>query len=199
MDYNLLEEKLQKTLTDLGRREKELGVAEQEVTTTRCHYLCSCIICTLCPRDSVSVCASQTQRLQRELKAKYDLAHRELKAERDLGQRELQESSRRMQQECDHRVALQKDKIRLMEEERARLLRQVEKTEREKEREIWCFCVPVGHNVTPVPVDQITDGEARYKQLEKEFQAYREQQSIRPEVRLQSEINLLTLQKVKKS
>lgn len=61
----------------------------------------------------------------------------------------------------------------------------------------------MGHNVTPVPVDvpadQITDGEARYKQLEKEFQVYREQQNVRPEVRLQSEINLLTLQKVKKS
>lgn len=48
-----------------------------------------------------------------------------------------------------------------------------------------------------VPADQITDGEARYKQLEKEFQVYREQQNIRPEVRLQSEINLLTLEKVK--
>lgn len=127
MDYNLLEEKLQKTLTDLGRREKQLAEAEQEVTTTRCHYRCCCIICSPRPRDFDSVCAVQTQRLQRELKAKYDLAHRELKAERDLGQRELQESSRRLQQECEHRVALQKDKMRLMEEERARLLRQVER------------------------------------------------------------------------
>lgn len=44
---------------------------------------------------------------------------------------------------------------------------------------------------------QIAAGESRYKQLEKEFQLYREQQNIRPEVRLQSEINLLTLEKVK--
>lgn len=43
---------------------------------------------------------------------------------------------------------------------------------------------------------QIADGESRYKQLEKEFQLYREQQNIRPEFRLQSEINLLTLEKV---
>lgn len=43
---------------------------------------------------------------------------------------------------------------------------------------------------------QIADGESRYKQLEKEFQLFREQQNIRPEFRLQSEINLLTLEKV---
>lgn len=43
---------------------------------------------------------------------------------------------------------------------------------------------------------QIADGEFRYKQLEKEFQLYREQQNIRPEFRLQSEVNLLSLEKV---
>uniref|UniRef100_A0A8P4GHC5 Centrosomal protein 120 n=1 Tax=Dicentrarchus labrax TaxID=13489 RepID=A0A8P4GHC5_DICLA len=94
------------------------------------------------------------------------ILQRELRAEHDLTQRELQESGRRLQQECDHRMALDKDKVRLMEEERARLLQ------------------------------QIADGESRYKQLEKEFQLYREQQNIRPEFRLQSEINLLTLEKV---
>lgn len=144
-------------------------------------------------RDSDSVCVVQTQRLQRELKAKYDLAHREMKAERDLGQRELQESSRRLQQESDHRVALEKDKVRLMEEERARLLRQVHSGTR-REREMMGS---EGTCDSCVAADQITDGEARYKQLEKEFQVYREQQNIRPEVRLQSEINLLTLEKVK--
>nr|XP_020450881.1 centrosomal protein of 120 kDa isoform X1 [Monopterus albus] len=126
MEYNMLEEQLQKTLSDLERREKQLAEGELE-----------------------------TQRLQRELRAEHDLA-----------QRELQESRRRLQQECDHRVALERDKVRLMEEERARLLQ------------------------------QIADAESRYKQLEKEFQLYREQQNIRPEFRLQSEINLLTLEKV---
>ncbi|XP_076588019.1 centrosomal protein of 120 kDa isoform X1 [Chaetodon auriga] len=126
VEYNVLEEQLQKTLSDLEKREKQLVEAELE-----------------------------TQRLQRELRAEHDLT-----------QRELQESSRRLQQECDHRVALERDKVRLMEEERARLLQ------------------------------QIADGESRYKQLEKEFQLYREQQNIRPEFRLQSEINLLTLEKV---
>ncbi|XP_071340092.1 centrosomal protein of 120 kDa isoform X2 [Trachinotus anak] len=126
VEYNLLEEQLQKTLSDLEKREKQLAEAELE-----------------------------TQRLQRELRAEHDLT-----------QRGLQESSRRLQQECDHRVALERDKVRLMEEERARLLQ------------------------------QITDAECRYKQLEKEFQLYREQQNIRPEFRLQSEVNLLTLEKV---
>lgn len=125
-----MEEQLQKTLTDLGRREKQLSEAELEVRTTKCVYsvLFGVAIATL------TVCVVQTQRLQRELKAKYDLAHREMKAERDLGQRELQESSRRLQQESDHRVALEKDKVRLMEEERARLLRQVHSgTQRERD------------------------------------------------------------------
>ncbi|XP_037633784.1 centrosomal protein of 120 kDa [Sebastes umbrosus] len=126
VEYNVLEEQLQKTLSDLEKREKQLAEAELE-----------------------------TQRLQRELRAEHDLT-----------QRELTEGSRRLQQDCDHRVALERDKVRLMEEDRARLLQ------------------------------QITDGESRYKQLEKEFQLYREQQNVRPEFRLQSEINLLTLEKV---
>ncbi|XP_030274209.1 centrosomal protein of 120 kDa [Sparus aurata] len=137
VEYNVLEEQLQKTLSALEKREKQLAEAELE-----------------------------TQRLQRELRAEHDLTQKELQTEHDLTQRELQESSRRLQQECDHRVALERDKVRLMEEERARLLQ------------------------------QIVDGESRYKQLEKEFQLYREQQNIRPEFRLQSEINLLTLEKV---
>lgn len=41
------------------------------------------------------------------------------------------------------------------------------------------------------------EAEHKHKQLEKEFQLYRDQQSVRPEVRLQSEINLLTLEKVR--
>ncbi|KAJ0068132.1 hypothetical protein NL108_016283, partial [Boleophthalmus pectinirostris] len=97
----------------------------------------------------------QTERLQRELRAEHALTLTELK-----------ESGRRLQLDCDHRVALERDKSRLLEEERKRLLQ------------------------------QISDAEAKYKSLEKEFHLYREQQNIRPEFRLQSEINLLTLEKV---
>ncbi|XP_061585706.1 centrosomal protein of 120 kDa-like [Cololabis saira] len=97
----------------------------------------------------------QTRRLQRDLRAEHELA-----------QKELQETGRRLQRENDHRVALERETVRLMEEERGRLLQ------------------------------QMSDGESRYKQLEREFQMFREQQGGRPEVRLQADINLLTLEKV---
>lgn len=137
----------------------------------------------------------QTQRLQRELRAEHDLAHRRMQAEHELTQKELQESSRRLQQECDHRVALERDKVRLMEEERARLLQQVHRgficlNE-------WLYIkMKLLLFVFSAPAVQIADGESRYKQLEREFQLYREQQNVRPEFRLQSDINLLTLEKV---
>ncbi|XP_060927437.1 centrosomal protein of 120 kDa [Limanda limanda] len=126
VEFNLLEEQLQKTLCDLEKREKQLSEGEL-----------------------------QTQRLQRDLRA-----------EHELSQRELQEAGRRLQQDADHRGALERDKERLVEEERGRLLQQV------------------------------SDAEARYKQLEKEFHLFREQQYMRPEVGLQSEVNLLKLEKV---
>ncbi|XP_072288993.1 centrosomal protein of 120 kDa [Eucyclogobius newberryi] len=91
---------------------------------------------------------------------------RELSAQHALTLTELKESDRRRQLDCDHRVALEGDKTRLLEEERSRLLL------------------------------QISELELKYKTLEREFHLYREQQNIRPEFRLQSEINLLTLEKV---
>lgn len=43
---------------------------------------------------------------------------------------------------------------------------------------------------------QLNDAENKYKILEKEFHQFKDQQSSKPEIRLQSEINLLTLEKV---
>jgi centrosomal protein CEP120 len=43
---------------------------------------------------------------------------------------------------------------------------------------------------------QLDEADRKYQALDKEFMFYREQQSTKPEVRLQSEINLLTLEKV---
>ena len=43
---------------------------------------------------------------------------------------------------------------------------------------------------------QLNDSENKYKILEKEFHQFKDQQSNKPEIRLQSEINLLTLEKV---
>ncbi|XP_061672203.1 centrosomal protein of 120 kDa isoform X2 [Syngnathoides biaculeatus] len=101
-----------------------------------------------------------------EAELKTQRLQRDLHAEHKLTQKEAQETIRRLQLECDHRMALERDKARLLEEERTRLLK------------------------------QITDGENRYKQLEKDFLHLREQQNIRPEVRLQTEIKILSLEKV---
>lgn len=90
----------------------------------------------------------------------------ELRAEHALTQRELKDATHRLQLDCDHRVALERDKLQLLEEERARLLQ------------------------------QISDGESKYKALEKEFMVYRQQQNSQTEFKLQSDINLLTLEKV---
>ena len=44
--------------------------------------------------------------------------------------------------------------------------------------------------------NQLGEAEIKHQALDKEFSQYREQQNTKPEVRLQSEINLLTLEKV---
>ncbi|XP_077377807.1 centrosomal protein of 120 kDa isoform X2 [Festucalex cinctus] len=112
MECSRLEEQLQKTLSDLEKKEKNLMEAELK-----------------------------TRRLQRDLHAEHNLT-----------QKEAQETIKRLQLECNHRAALERDKI--------------------------------------------TEWENRYKQLEKDFHHFREQQNVKPEVRLQSEINILTLEKV---
>ncbi|KAL6458779.1 hypothetical protein MHYP_G00322510 [Metynnis hypsauchen] len=125
MEYNLLEEQLQKTLADLEKREKTLAHAEME-----------------------------TQRLQREMRA-----------EHEFSMRELQDSSRRLREDCAHQVELERLKVRQLEED---LTRQQQ---------------------------QLSEAEKKYKLLEKDFQQYRDQQNTRPEIRLQSEINMLRLEK----
>uniref|UniRef100_A0A8D0L2N0 Centrosomal protein of 120 kDa n=1 Tax=Sphenodon punctatus TaxID=8508 RepID=A0A8D0L2N0_SPHPU len=126
-EYTTLEGQLQKTLTDLEKRERQLVTAESEL-----------------------------QRMKRELETEH---------ERNI--QELQDSVRRIKEECTHQVELERSKIKQLEEDKLRLQQQVNKK-----------------------------AENRYKTLEKEFQQYKEQQSSKPEIRLQSEINLLTLEKV---
>uniref|UniRef100_A0A8C8GWL9 Centrosomal protein of 120 kDa n=1 Tax=Oncorhynchus tshawytscha TaxID=74940 RepID=A0A8C8GWL9_ONCTS len=126
VEYNILEEQLQKILADLEKREKHLCHAEMEM-----------------------------QRLQREMRA-----------EHELSMCKLQESGQRLREDCTHQVDLERSRVRQLEEERGR------------------------------QQQQMLDAENKYKLLEKEYQQFREQQSIRPEIRLQSEINLLSLEKV---
>ncbi|KAJ7425430.1 centrosomal protein of 120 kDa [Pitangus sulphuratus] len=125
-EYNVLEEKLQKTLRDLDKRERQLFSAESEL-----------------------------QRVKKELQAEH---------ERNL--QVLQDSVRRAREECAHQLELERSKIKQLEEDKLRL-----------------------HQ-------QLYEAENKHKILEKEFQQYKEQQSSKPEIQLQSEINLLTLEKV---
>ncbi|NXY42526.1 CE120 protein, partial [Ceuthmochares aereus] len=91
---------------------------------------------------------------------------KELQAEYERNMQELQDSMRRAREECAHHVELEKSKIKQLEEDKLRL-----------------------HQ-------QLYEAENKHKILEKEFQQYKEQQSSKPEIQLQSEINLLTLEKV---
>ncbi|NXH03752.1 CE120 protein, partial [Loxia leucoptera] len=125
-EYNVLEGRLQKTLRDLDKRERQLFSAESEL-----------------------------QRVKKELQAEH---------ERNL--QVLQDSVRRAREECAHQLELERSKIKQLEEDKLRL-----------------------HQ-------QLLEAENKHKALEKEFQQYKNQQSSKPEIQLQSEINLLTLEKV---
>ncbi|KAM6304353.1 centrosomal protein of 120 kDa isoform 2-T2 [Podargus strigoides] len=91
---------------------------------------------------------------------------KELQAEHERNLQELQDSVRRAREECAHLVELERSKIKQLEEDKLRLQQ------------------------------QLYEAENKHKILEKEFQQYKEQQSSKPEIQLQSEINLLTLEKV---
>ncbi|KFO99882.1 Centrosomal protein of 120 kDa, partial [Calypte anna] len=90
----------------------------------------------------------------------------ELQAEHERSLQELQDSVRRAREECTHQVELERSKIKQMEEDKLRLQQ------------------------------QLYEAENKHRILEKEFQQYKEQQNSKPEIQLQSEINLLTLEKV---
>ncbi|XP_032809390.2 centrosomal protein of 120 kDa isoform X1 [Petromyzon marinus] len=91
---------------------------------------------------------------------------RELEGERQRAQLEAADRVRRANEDCSHQLELERLKLAQMEEAR-------------------------GHSLT-----QLREAEQRHKALEREFQQYHEQQNVKPEVRLQSEINLLNLEKV---
>uniref|UniRef100_A0A8C9PPJ1 Centrosomal protein of 120 kDa n=1 Tax=Spermophilus dauricus TaxID=99837 RepID=A0A8C9PPJ1_SPEDA len=91
---------------------------------------------------------------------------KELQSERERNMQELQDCVRRAKEDCIHQVELERLKIKQLEEDKHRLQQ------------------------------QLNDAENKYKILEKDFQQFKDQQSNKPEIHLQSEINLLTLEKV---
>lgn len=90
----------------------------------------------------------------------------ELQREHDRKLQEMKEASRRMKDDCDHQVELERMKVKELEEIIGRYKGELQEADR------------------------------KYKALEKEFSTFREQLNSKPKVRLQSEINLLTLEKV---
>ncbi|KAK7145416.1 hypothetical protein R3I93_013214 [Phoxinus phoxinus] len=131
----------------IKKKEVEYSLLEEQLQKT---------LCDLETREKALAHAeAETQRLQREMRS-----------EHEFSMRELQDSSRRLREDCDHQVELERSKVRQLEDQ---LTRQRQ---------------------------QLQESENKHKLLEKEFQQFRDQQSVRPEARLQSEISLMTLEKV---
>ncbi|KAM4050440.1 centrosomal protein of 120 kDa [Anomaloglossus baeobatrachus] len=93
-------------------------------------------------------------------------AKAELQLQCERSVQERQDSIRRVREDCVHQIEMERLKVRQLEEDKLRLQQQLQ------------------------------EAEQKFKLLDKEFQHYKEQQSSKPEIRLQSEINLLTLEKV---
>lgn len=93
-------------------------------------------------------------------------ARAELQLERERSIQERQDAIRRIREDCLHQIELERLKTKPLEEDKLRLQHQLQ------------------------------EAEHKFKLLDKEFHQYKEQQSSKPEIRLQSEINLLTLEKV---
>ncbi|KAG8598060.1 hypothetical protein GDO81_002481 [Engystomops pustulosus] len=93
-------------------------------------------------------------------------AKTELQLQCDRTVQERQDSIRRVREDCVHQIELERLKVKQLEEDKLRLQQQLQ------------------------------EAEQKFKLLDKDFQQYKEQQSTKPEIRLQSEINLLTLEKV---
>ncbi|GFS03226.1 centrosomal protein of 120 kDa [Elysia marginata] len=90
----------------------------------------------------------------------------ELQREHDRKLEEIKEASRRMKEDCDHQVDLQKMKSKELED-------MIERYKKE-----------------------VAEGLKKFRALENEFALYKEQQMKTPEVRLQSELNLLNMEKM---
>ncbi|RMX45248.1 hypothetical protein pdam_00000823 [Pocillopora damicornis] len=89
----------------------------------------------------------------------------ELEREHERRTTEMREAARRLKDDCSHQVEMERMKVKDLEEQKQRL------------------------------VEQVYEAEKRYQAKENEFMAYKEQQLTKPEVKLESEINLLKMEK----
>ncbi|XP_028399119.1 centrosomal protein of 120 kDa-like isoform X2 [Dendronephthya gigantea] len=79
---------------------------------------------------------------------------------------ELREASRRMKEDCDHQIEIERAKVREAEEQRQ------------------------------TAIQQLRDAEKRYQNKENELLSYKEQQMSKPEVKLEAELSLLRVEKL---
>ncbi|CAF1216031.1 unnamed protein product [Adineta steineri] len=96
----------------------------------------------------------EIQRMQIDLKRDYDNKHIEIR-----------EASKRLQEQSEHTITLEKSKNQALDDEIIRLKR------------------------------SLAEWEKRYRDKEQEYFSYKEKQRSAPEVKLQAEINMLTLEK----
>jgi len=89
----------------------------------------------------------------------------ELEREHERKMTEMREAARRMKDDCSHQVEMERMKVKDLEQQKQRL------------------------------VEQVYEAEKRFQTKENEFMAYKEQQLTKPEVKLESEINLLKMEK----
>ncbi|XP_030832368.1 centrosomal protein of 120 kDa isoform X3 [Strongylocentrotus purpuratus] len=79
---------------------------------------------------------------------------------------EMQEASRRLKEDCLHQIELEKSRVRVLEEEKKRL------------------------------AIQLADADQRLAKKDQVFEQFKQESSSTPEIKLQAQINLLTLEKV---
>lgn len=90
----------------------------------------------------------------------------DLQREHERKLTEMQEASRRMKEDCIHQVELEKSKAKILQEEIQHL------------------------------TEVVKNVQQTVQQKERDFEIYKEQSATKPEIKLQSEISLLTLEKV---
>lgn len=156
-EYGELEKQMKKALTEIEKREKQLSTKEQEVKVNL--------------RLAVIPVLLQIQRMQVDLKRDYDSKHIEIR-----------EASKRLQEQSEHQITLEKyirnlsfqiiycsfrSRNQALDEEISRLKRSV------------------------------AEWEKRYRDKEQEYFSFKEKQRSTPEVKLQAKIDMLTLENVK--
>lgn len=119
--------------------------------------------------DQLNKALKSLEKRERELTIKEkEIVHLRNDHEREHERKmiEMKEASQRLQEDCEHRIQLERIKVSEME---GLILKYKQ---------------------------ELIDAEKKYASLEKEISLFKEQQSSKPEVRLHSEINMLTLEKV---